>query len=448
MMRKLWDFFCSIRLTLYLLLLLVLFLFLGSAQLTRPLEEFTLLGQMSLFDWLAEIGRREWGISYWIWLSLLCVFFLALNTIACTIDRLIVIFGTQFRAKTDVNEAFLSRLRHSYTFSSEKTTEEIFSQAKSLLSKHRYRMVEKKKDNELLLFGHRGRFSLLGPHLVHLGFIIFLLGHLISLFINQKTYGLRLYQNEPKRISELKDSSLLLENISFEYDPESGRPIDYTSRFSVLSGDQKIKETVVGPNHPLFYQGHVFYQGPYGKEITHLELAFRGGEGKPAASLTVPLEGESPIPGTDMKIGLGQLIPDFYINPQGKISSKSNQMNNPAAPVFLYRQDELIRQGWFFLYNPNFGKLAGEGYNIRLIKGVGRTYLEMDMVRNPGAFYALIGSILLLVGLFVGFLSSHRRLWLLCKNDKGETSLYLGGISSRNKDSFGRHLGELYRQLC
>jgi cytochrome c biogenesis protein len=448
MIRKLWDFFCSIRLTLYLLLLLVVFLFLGSAQLTRPLEEFSLLGQMSLFEWLKAIGRKELGISYWIWLSLLCVFFLGLNTVACTIDRLIVIFGIQFRAKTDVNEDFLSRLRYSYTFSTEKPAEEIFTHAKSLLTKHRYRIVEKKTENESVLFGHRGRLSLLGPHLVHLGFIIFLLGHLISFFINQKTYGIRFYQNEPKLITELKDSSLLLENILFEYDPISGRPIDYNSRLSILSGEQKIKEAVVGPNHPLFYQGHVFFQGPYGKEITHLELAFREGKGQPVTSFTVPLEGESPIPGTDMKLGLGQLIPDFYINPQGKISSKSYRMNNPAAPVFIYRQDELIQQGWFFLYNPNFRKLTGEGYNIRLINNVGRTYLEMDMVRNPGAFYALVGSILLMAGLFVGFLSSHRRLWLFCKTGKDETSLCFGGLSSRNKGSFERHLGKLYRQLC
>lgn len=448
MMRKIWDFFCSIHLTLYLLLLLVFFLFLGSAQLTRPLEAFSLLGQMSLLEWLTGIGWRELGLSYWIYLSLLCVFFLALNTIACTIDRLIVIFGTQFRAKIDVHEDFLSRLRHCYTFSSPKPAEEILIQAKSLLTKHRYRIVERKAENGSLLFGHRGRLSLLGPHLVHVGFVIFLLGHLISFFINQKTYGLRFYQNEPTPITELQGSSLLLENISFEYDPVSGRPIDYNSRFSVLSGNQKVKEAVVGPNHPLFYRGHVFYQGPYGKEFTHLELAFRERKGKPVTSFRVALEGEASIPGTDLKVGLGQLVPDFYINRQGEVSSKSYRMNNPAVPVFLYRQDELIRQGWFFLYNPNYGMLAGEGYNIRLMKNVGRIYLEMDMVHNPGAFYALVGSIVLLAGLFVGFLSSHRRLWLLCKPGIGETSLCLGGISSRNRVSFERHIGKLYRQLC
>jgi cytochrome c biogenesis protein len=447
MVKKIWNFFCSIRLSLYLLLSVVLFLFLGSAQMTRRLPELSRLDRMSLFSWLVTVGRQDFSISYWLWISIISVFLLALNTTACTVDRLIVLFRTQFRIKTDVNMDFVAGLRNSCVFSTEKPIEEVFSHAGSLFAARRYRTAEKKTGNGWVLFGHRGRISLLGPHLAHVGFLVFLLGHLISSFVNEKTYGLRFYENQPKAVAGMEKSSLRLEEISFEYDPVSGQPVDYESRFSLLAAGRKVKETVIGPNRPLFYKGRVLYQGPYGKEITHVQFSFGGAEGGHPISFTVPIEGETTIPGTDMKLGLGQLIPDFYINPQGEISSRSYRMNNPAIPAFLYRRGELIRRAWFFLYNPNFKRLSGEGYNIRLVKSKGRVYLEMDMVHNPGAPYALVGSILLLVGLFVGFLSSHRRLWLVCRDEGGETTFRLGGLASRNKDAFYRHIRRLYRQL-
>ena len=447
MVKNIWNFFCSIRLTLYLLLLLVLFLFLGSAQMMRGLPELSSLSHMSLYKWLATIGQKDLSITYWLWLSILCIFLLSLNTIACTIDRLIVLFGTQFRIKTDVDDNFVAGLRNSYAISSDKPTEEILSHAKSVFTEHRYRIAEKKNKNQWVLFGHRGRISLLGPHLAHIGFLIFLLGHLISFFVNDKTYGLRFYENEPQAVAGVEDSLIRLEEISFEYDPQSGQPVDYQSRFSILAGGEKIEETVIGPNRPLFHQGRVFYQGPYGKEITHLEFSYKSDKIQIPVPFTVALEGETSIPGTDMKLGLGQLIPDFYITPQGKISSQSHRMNNPAIPAFIYRQDELIKRGWLFLFNPNFKKISGEGYKIRLMRNRGRRYLDMDMVQNPGAPYALVGSVLLLAGLFLGFLSSHRRVWLVSNDGGGGLTLRLGGVASRNKSAFARHIQLLHQQL-
>ena len=282
---------------------------------------------------------------------------------------------------------------------------------------------------------------------MNMGFLIFLLGHLISFFVNNKVYGLRFYENEPRVVAGVEDSLFRLEEISFEYDPQSGQPVDYQSRFSLLSGEEVQKEAIIGPNRPLFHQGSVFYQGPYGKEITHLEFSYHSDKIQTPVPFTVALEGETSIPGTGMKLGLGQLIPDFYISPQGKISSQSPRMNNPAIPAFLYRQDELIKRGWLFLFNPNFKKISGEGYNIRLMRNRGRKYLEMDMVQNPGAFYALTGSIVLLAGLFLGFLSSHRRLWLVVQDIEGIVSLRLGGVASRNKSAFARHVRLLHQQL-
>ena len=405
--------------------------------------DFSLLYQISLSEWLTVVGRENPAETYWIWISIVCLFFLALNTVACTVDRLMVLFRTQFRAKMDVNEEFLKNLRTTHEFSSQKPAEEILSKAKSLFSRHRYRITEKKTDRGWVLFGHRGRISLLGPHLAHLGFLFFLLGHLISFFVNEKVHGLRFYESEPRIVAE--NLSLRLDEISFEYDPISGKPVDYESKMSVLEGENKAMDAVIGPNRPIFYQGRVFYQGPYGKDITHLEFSFREKQKQPPIPFSVPVEGEATIPGTDLKLGLGQLIPDFHINSRGEISSQSPRMNNPAIPAFLYRRGELIRQGWFFLFNPNFRKLTGDEFYIRLEENHGRTYLDLDMIRNPGAPYALAGSIMLLVGLMLGFLSSHRRLWLVCKDR--ERYFRLAGVASRNKGAFGNHVSRLYQQL-
>lgn len=450
--KKIWNFFCSIQLTLYLLLALIVFLFLGSGKMVREAAEFSLLDQMSLFNWLSVLGGKGLSTTYWIWISLICLFFLAINTIVCTIDRLTVIFGIQFQAKLDVNENFLARLSNSTEFTSKKPVEEILHKTKSLFSKHRYRTAEKKTPDGWVLFGHRGRMSLLGPHLAHLGFLFFLLAHLISFFINEKTYGLRFYEGKSEIVAGVENLSLQLEEIVFQNDPGSGRMVDYKSRLSVMEGNQKVREVVIGYNHPLFHKGRVFYQGSYGKELTHLEFSFRRGF-SPSSShasgavstsdFSVPVEGEASIPGTDLKLGLGQLIPDFSINSLGQISSRSSRMDNPAIPAFLYQGGELILKSWIFLYNPNFKRLSGKDFNIQFKKGRGITYLELDMVRNPGAPYALFGSILLMAGLCMGFLSSHRRLWLICRNQGEETTLRFGGLASRNKGAFARHIGRL-----
>ena len=72
----------------------------------------------------------------------------------------------------------------------------------------------------------------------------------------------------------------------------------------------------------------------------------------------------------------------------------------------------------------------------------------LQVARDPGVWLVYIGCGLMLLGLYIAFFMSHRRIWLAVQtNDDQKTSLLLAGSANKNRVGFSRQFSSLAEQI-
>lgn len=221
-MQMLWSFFSSIKLTLYLTYAITINVAAGSLVLLRNREIFNDIDHMVLVDWWMDTGYRHLEATWWIPLLVFLVFLFAVNTLICSIDRLIPICR------------FYSRGR-----------------------------VENEKTST------RRSLSLFYPYIAHAGFLIALIGHLIGSIGGFKSYGNLLGEGGGINVPNNKELHLVLDRFDVSYS-RYGYPDEMKSYVKLMAGEKILSEKVIQVNSPLLYKGLAFYvsdfrQAPNGR---------------------------------------------------------------------------------------------------------------------------------------------------------------------------------------
>jgi len=84
---------------------------------------------------------------------------------------------------------------------------------------------------------------------------------------------------------------------------------------------------------------------------------------------TVKLKSEFKIPNTDLKIMIGDFLPDFRMN-GNVLTSASDQPNNPAVKVEVFEGGESIFKGWLYAKYPTMHPFEHPTYAITLKEGI------------------------------------------------------------------------------
>lgn len=85
-MKKILEFFISLRTAIWLLIALICILLFGSLVMPNH-EEFLALHTTALFDWMQEMPA---GITWWLWVCIGLLGLLTANTIVCSIESIIL----------------------------------------------------------------------------------------------------------------------------------------------------------------------------------------------------------------------------------------------------------------------------------------------------------------------------------------------------------------------
>jgi hypothetical protein len=80
----------------------------------------------------------------------------------------------------------------------------------------------------------------------------------------------------------------------------------------------------------------------------------------------VQVSGDFKVPGTDLDIKIGEFLPHFTMPTGGKITSASNEPNNPALQVTIDENNEEKYRGWLFANFPEMHAFEHEKYAITL----------------------------------------------------------------------------------
>lgn len=424
------SFFASVKLALFTLFMLAVTSIIG-----------TVIPQKESFDWyvqsygegtakLFEVLSIPDMYNSWWFLGLLGL--LSMNLIICSIDRFPGVWK-QIKADNLGNDLKrLSKMRLSEKWDLKKTESECASELTGKLANNGWKSAQRKRDDSLLIFAQKGAMTRTGVYIVHASILIIFIGAIIG-----ELYGFKGSIMLPETRST---SSIFLfgsgarVDLGFEircdrFDIEfydTGMPKAYRSHLTILENDKVILEKNIVVNDPLSYKGITFYQSSYqGYEDFILDV-------------------------TDKKTNISQSI-TLSFQRRGKLSKHNDadigiinaeMRGQSVSRIKLWFKDGEGPASVFWIQSGGEATVqrADTEYTIA---GKQMYATGLQVARDPGVWIVYLGCGMMILGLFVAFFMSHRRIWLLLKEENGTTSILLSGSANKNKTGFEKTFSSL-----
>ena len=94
--------------------------------------------------------------------------------------------------------------------------------------------------------------------------------------------------------------------------------------------------------------------------------------GKAAQIYTVPLGGRLDIPGSQLRLHVGDFVPALQVS-GNEITSASNAPTNPAVLVTVTEGGKESFRGWLFSQFPEMQPFEHPKYRITLVEGISKS---------------------------------------------------------------------------
>ena len=90
---------------------------------------------------------------------------------------------------------------------------------------------------------------------------------------------------------------------------------------------------------------------------------------KKATEYTVNLNSDLKLPNSDLKVSVGEFLPDFKMEGLS-ITSMSNEPNNPAVRIKVSEGGKEIFKGWLYQKFPTIHPFENPKYSLALKNGI------------------------------------------------------------------------------
>jgi cytochrome c biogenesis protein len=427
--RQIWEFFCSVRLTIYLLILLAVTSIIGTVVLQNgsPRQYVDLYGQ-GIYNLIQVFDIDD---MYHAWWFLLLLLLLCINITVCSIERLSLVWKTIFpdQVRFNVNRFLKSKSRQ--TLETAKPVHQLTEICERWLKKQVGPVIRQTDNDTTCLYAEKGRWTRLGVYVVHASVLLLLAGALIGSVFGFKA-SVRIDEGDQTgRVFESKtrdpiDLDFIIRCNEFEvsfYD--SGAPEEFRSNLTIIEDGQESLTTDIRVNHPLRYKGINIFQSSYGT-ATPDQVGMRIVDNTSGTEISREIRiGET----VDLPDGAGQFtlqgfLPHFEFQGHdlgetffGLVIPAGETGFQIGMPVRFPTFDKM-RKGQFTFVAETFEK---------------RYYTGLQVTKDPGVWYVYTGFILMILGCWVTFFMSHQSVLLaVIPQDNGQTHLVLSGKTSRN----------------
>jgi len=442
-------------------LALVLFLILGLSSVVGTLvpqgadpaayEQRYGEGTLRLLNWL---GLGDLFHSWWF-IAILSL--LSLNLLICSFQRLPSLWKVLSAEKIKREpggEKDLS-LRRSFPIRGEDP----ISRIKEVLGRKGYRIRTEGDGDTPPLYGvaSKGRWSRMGPYLVHLSILIVLLGSTVGALFGFRGY-LNLAEGETADSFALQAGkgwkklgfALRCDDFEATYYEGTQRPQDYRSELSVIEGGKEVLRKTVRVNDPLSYRGIHLYQSSFGNtgQVRAVTLSLGDGARKQTLQIRVPVGTPHRLEGTDYSVQVIRFLPDFALDERFLAFSRSDEFNNPAALVEVRKGTRPVLRTWVFAKHLAFHGMREKGdLRVGLIDYEPIQFTGLQVTYDPGVPLVWIGFALMTFGLMASLLVTERRIWIQMTRGEGGWNLELWGFSHRGKGAFEQEFMSLCTEL-
>lgn len=424
LVKRIWNFIISMKIGVFLLILFAVFSVVGTVI---PQESFA----PDKVEALNPIWQRL-GITHLYSSSFyrLLVLVLCLNLISCTIHRFpktLKIFKQvpAFKTVAQIEEL---PVHHKI---SDMQQSQIQPNLKAALRAKHFQYQLQQKEETLNGWAQKGRIGVWGSFIVHLSFLILILGTVVGHVSGFKgffatyegsTFPLNQIKIEEGKIQE--DWTLQINSATEKFDSQGLRENWYTD-LSILQNGKELKRQVLSVNHPLVYQGVTFYQSSYGQGA----LFFTTAQGKKVNfALQEHAQNYFQLPGTELYV-----IADSITVSSGRISV-NYQILGKESPTPL--QAGALNQGEKATI-PNFGDIVLTGPV---------QFTELVIKKDPGVPLIWLGSALLVFGLILAFYFKPCCVWLGIEGE-GKSGIVLGATSAAGLEGAQELLDDLVQDI-
>jgi cytochrome c biogenesis protein len=438
-----WDFFCSLKLTIFLLIGLATVSIIGTIIPQAPSipEEYLQSLSQAKLQIYDKLGFFDMYHSWWF---ILLLTLLTLNLIACSIKRLPGIWKIITRPTTVLDENLEKSLSNSETIKVEGDLVELKDKAAKFIASEFGTPVQNEDNGRWHLFSQKSPWCRLAVYFVHMSVIVIFIGAIIGSLFGFKGFVNIVEGDSIDSIMSRSDKKIPLdfsvrcEKFSVSY-YATGAPKEFKSILTVLENGRPVKGYENVPiivNDPLSYKGITFYQSSYGKLGEH-QFTVSDPDGKNPQPLSIKSGGSAKLPD-----GSGICIQETTQD----VSSFQPSLAGPAAQVEVHMANG--ENQTFVIYgehaNMNRMNLPYTGGKLIQYKGGEEMmYTGLQVAKDPGVWVVWFGCLLMIVGVYVAFFMSHRRIWIRVENG----SLTIAGNSNKNPAGFQRQFEQIVNRL-
>ncbi len=296
---------------------------------------------------------------------------------------------------------------------------------------------EENKDAAFVLYGLKHKSGALGSFLIHLGFMIVVIGG----FLTFRFADIREVMIPEGEVITLPagGAKVVLEKFTMTLQPGKRTVEEYNSRLLMQNREGKIFHYDLKVNHPLSIEGTKLFQMRYHADIQDVELMVNR-NGKPIKKVKLKLGERQQLSESSFEIEATRVVPDFVIDDKGEVMSRSSYFKNPAILVSLYDTSSAkapITQQWALEGMFSHGRQQQSDWSFVLNKMRVRYSSGIKLSRDPGMPVVYGGFLLLVLGTFVSAFLTPLAITLqgsLSPDGKG-TVVRINGYST--KDAVG-----------
>ncbi len=410
-LKKVGDFLGSIHAAIILLIIIsVVSLFGVVVPQGLPREQY-------LHKWGVWAGSvlLDAGIDHvfsTVWFYLLLGLF-SCNILFCSSTRLWKTATNSHRKRFLSSRKAFDQFKNTGSFSSKKLGPAAADAVMAFLKKHGYGIKMRRENSSVQIAATKGLLKDIGSLVFHISIIVLLIGGLVG---SRNGYSI-VKQLGKGQIVRVPDRPFLLRCDWFKLErTDEGAVKEYLSKLTLLSADSAVlAEKTIQVNNPLTYQGIRFYQSSYGEDpgrAADVALRISGPDLTGEFNGTVPYDSDYTLPKTDLTVRVTQFIPDFIIDMEsGQVSSRSDEPNNPAVRVMLFRGKDTLFNHWAFFKFPEQHE-KNEPYKVITQWYDPSYYTGIQIRRNPGEPVIWFGIICMTLGILGVFYVSRQSLWV------------------------------------
>ncbi|MBI5969848.1 MAG: cytochrome c biogenesis protein ResB [Deltaproteobacteria bacterium] len=333
-MKRIWAFFASVKLTVGLAAIICVVAAYGSIAAVRHPEFYGALDRLVLFPWLFRSGFTYLNLTLWLYALIMLTTLFAINTAVCTVDKI-------------------------------------------------YNIVKTKLPIQSFY-----------PQIVHVGFLVAILGHLAGSVWGFKTYGNVLIKGAVAPVPRMEGLSMRLDGLETSQTP-NGELTSVKTRITLIKDSKEILTDDIGINSPLLYKGAAFYHAGQGLTPTGIALEADGVKFETAFYAKFKTRAGA-------EYTLGEIFPDFRLDEKGNPYSASKEFVNPHVEIIPAGAKKKSPSSRTYLDMSRPGNsVTIDGRAIRLAGYVETEYVSLNIAKDPGIRLIISGSAILVIGMLL-----------------------------------------------